>query len=275
MSDQLSIRGDRPSGGAGRKVSARGTWKVFGVLMLGALVGAVGIMPYALALSGLSAQSITPLLLVASVVQTLVLTAIATSVGLNLGERIGLGAPLLHALLAREKEAKGQLRALLVPSIVVGVITGAVIILLDLVVFYSQLPPAVRELTSSQPEAWKGALASFYGGIVEELLMRLGLMTTLVWLGTKLTRSDRPSAAVVWSSNILVAVLFGLGHLPATATVVEITGLIVVRAIVLNGVAGVVFGWLYWRRGLLSAITAHFSADIVLHVLPALFLPLL
>ncbi|MBI2954233.1 MAG: CPBP family intramembrane metalloprotease [Chloroflexi bacterium] len=272
MSHHLSIREDQPGDGDERKVSATGTWKVFGVLMLGALVGAVGILPYALALTGPSAVTITPLLLAASVAQTLIITAIATSVGLNLGERIGLGAPLLHALLAREKKAKGQLLALLLPSIVIGLITGAVIILLDVVVFSSQLFTAVQELSSQQPEAWKGFLASFYGGIVEELLMRLGLMTTLVWLGTKLTRRDRPGAAVVWSSIILVSVLFGVAHLPATAAIVQITWLIVVRAIVLNGVAGIVFGWLYWRRGLLSAVIAHFSADIVLHVLPPLFL---
>ena len=66
-----------------------------------------------------------------------------------------------------------------------------------------------------------------------------------------------------------VAVLFGLGHLPATAAMVPLTTLVVARALVLNGLAGVVFGWLYWRRDLLAAMVAHFSADIVLHVLAA------
>jgi membrane protease YdiL (CAAX protease family) len=33
---------------------------------------------------------------------------------------------------------------------------------------------------------------------------------------------------------------------------------------------GVLYGWCYWRRGLLAAMVAHFSADIVLHALPAL-----
>jgi hypothetical protein len=36
---------------------------------------------------------------------------------------------------------------------------------------------------------------------------------------------------------------------------------------VLNGIGGIVFGWLYWRNGLESAMTAHFSADIVVHVM--------
>jgi hypothetical protein len=34
----------------------------------------------------------------------------------------------------------------------------------------------------------------------------------------------------------------------------------------LNGIVALVFGYLYWQRGSESAILAHFSADIVLHV---------
>ena len=35
----------------------------------------------------------------------------------------------------------------------------------------------------------------------------------------------------------------------------------------MNGIPGVAFGWLYWQRGLEAAMVAHFSADLVLHVL--------
>jgi membrane protease YdiL (CAAX protease family) len=41
---------------------------------------------------------------------------------------------------------------------------------------------------------------------------------------------------------------------------------VIVRALLLNGIGGIVFGWLYWKRGLLAAMLAHFSADVVLHV---------
>lgn len=51
-----------------------------------------------------------------------------------------------------------------------------------------------------------------------------------------------------------------------------LTGLVVTRAIVLNGLAAVIFGHLYWTRGLEAAILAHFSADIVLHVVAPPFL---
>ena len=37
-----------------------------------------------------------------------------------------------------------------------------------------------------------------------------------------------------------------------------------------NGSIGVIFGWLYWKKGLESAMIAHFSSDVVLHVITPL-----
>jgi membrane protease YdiL (CAAX protease family) len=38
------------------------------------------------------------------------------------------------------------------------------------------------------------------------------------------------------------------------------------RTLLLNGIAGLVFGWFYVRHGLESAMLSHFCADLVLHV---------
>ena len=70
-----------------------------------------------------------------------------------------------------------------------------------------------------------------------------------------------------WGANVVAAVLFGLGHLPATAALLPLTPLIVVRAVVLNGVAAIPFGWLFRRRGIEIAMAAHFTTVIVLHVI--------
>ncbi len=91
-------------------------------------------------------------------------------------------------------------------------------------------------------------------------------MTLLVWIGSLLTRSQHGSV-VLWIAIVLAAVAFGLGHLPATAALgIPLNGLVITRAIVLNGVGGLLFGWLYARRGLESAVVAHYSADIMLLV---------
>ncbi len=97
-------------------------------------------------------------------------------------------------------------------------------------------------------------------------------MSFLVWLGrwVSKTADGGPTLAVLWIANVLAAVLFGLGHLPATAALVPLTPLVVVRAVVLNGIVGIGFGYLYFKRGLESAMISHFSADLILHVLFAI-----
>ena len=40
----------------------------------------------------------------------------------------------------------------------------------------------------------------------------------------------------------------------------------------LNGIAAIPFGYLYWKRGLESAMIAHFCADFVIYVVGVMFL---
>lgn len=122
---------------------------------------------------------------------------------------------------------------------------------------------------------WQGFLGSFYGGIVEEILLRLFLVTLVVWVLWKFSKpktdTSTPTSTSMWIAIIVAAVIFGLGHLPATAALVTVTPVVVARAVLLNGIGGIIFGWLYWKKGLESAMIAHFTTDIVLLVvLPAL-----
>ncbi len=255
----------------------RATWRVFGVLMAGGFVGVVGILPYALTLldrlPGSVSDALPPLwvLLPLQVGQSMVLLGAATALGLWLGPKVGLGAPLIYGLMSGDRVARSRLRALLIPSAALGVLVSVGIVLVDRVVFAPRLAAAGRDgLGDLQPPPWQGFLASFYGAVAEELLMRLGLMTLLVWLGARLTRTSIPRPLVVWAAIVSTALLFGAGHLPTTAAVLPLTPLLVARALLLNGMGGIIFGWLYWRRGLLAAMLAHFSADLVLHVVAPL-----
>jgi hypothetical protein len=189
---------------------------------------------------------------------------------------VDLGTPILEAA-TRGETVTDRVRAILPLSMVLGILVT--LLLLGLEFFYFQ-PAMLRELGTAanalglqtQPAAWKGFLASFYGGIAEEIQLRLFIMSFFVWLGRffSKTTEGKPTNAVFWIANVLAAVLFGLGHLPVTAVLVPLTPLVIARAIVLNGLLGVIFGWLYWKRGLEAAMISHFSADIVLHVLLAL-----
>ena len=131
---------------------------------------------------------------------------------------------------------------------------------------------ALTNASPAAPGPWKGFLASFYGGFDEELLLRLCVMSFLAWLGRFVSRTaeGRPTLVVLWVANVPAAILFGLGHLPATALLLPLTPLVVLRAVILNGLAGVAFGYLYFTRGLESAMLSHFTGDLVPHVLFAM-----
>jgi hypothetical protein len=107
-------------------------------------------------------------------------------------------------------------------------------------------------------------LGLLYGGIVEELLLRWGVMSLLVWLGWRviLRKEGSASPAIFWGAIIVAAVLFGIGHLPALANMVALTPLLVIRTILLNALGGILFGWLFWRRGLEVAMVAHAAAHV-------------
>jgi hypothetical protein len=259
-------------------------WRLFLVLLGGAILGLIAIVPYSLALQGdaaiaaAAAKAAMPLWLLIAIQLGLQVPvfAVAIWVGLSFARSIGLGLPLIEKWLSGERIGE-DLRRILLPSIGLGVILALLIIALEVVIFQPALaaqigPNALTGATAAKPGPFKGFLASFYGGIDEEILLRLCVMSFLAWLGRFFSKTPdgKPTLTVLWIANVLAAVLFGLGHLPATAVLVPLTPLIVARAIALNGLIGVGFGYLYFKHGLESAMISHFSADIVLHVLFAI-----
>lgn len=245
----------------------------FVVLFLAGLLGALAVLPYLFALvpptEGLSLTVIA----VASVVQLGALVAVATLIGLYLGPKVGLGAPLLRARLDGH-EVGPKLRETLRFAVPLGVAAALAIVVLD--VAFGAVGASIPADAVDQPELWKRALASLYGGITEELLVRFGLMTLLVWLSTFVVGGeDGPADGAVWAAIVLTALAFGAGHLGTLASITDPTPLLVVRTVLLNAVGGIVFGWLYWRRGIEAAMVAHLTADLTLHVVVAELLAVL
>jgi membrane protease YdiL (CAAX protease family) len=245
--------------------------KVFGILMVAASLAQAAIVPYSLTLTGAAIPDALfwPILLL-SLAQGLVLVAPLTALGLWLGPRVGLGAPLLSAWIEGRPGAARDLRRATLLALGIGAVAG-VLLVIGAVAFVPWMPQEL--LQAPVPSWWQALLASVSAGVTEELLLRLGVLTVLVWLGTKLLRRDAPSPTTVWLAMGIAALLFGLGHLPLAASLAPLTTLMVIRTLVLNGFAGMVFGWLYWRHGLVAAMAAHTGADIVLHVLSRLVVP--
>lgn len=262
--------------------------KLFFILWAACILAVIAVLPFSLAtqaatLDAFKEQLTIPfwLLLVIQVGQSAVLFAIAAGAGLWLATRTGLGLPFVEGWLDG-KPIWERLPRVAGLAAIIGVVGSLIVIALDVEVFAPAMEtllegtPLAEQPEVLQPAWWKGLLASFYGGISEEVLLRLFMLTLLAWLGHFISQTEegRPTVVVLWVANLLAAVLFGLGHLPATAQAgIPITPMIITRAVALNGVLALAFGWLYWTRGLESAIIAHFSADIVLHVILPLVTP--
>jgi len=188
-------------------------------------------------------------------------------VGCLTGPRAGF-VSLIYEKTAYGKPILPTLKPQLTLSIVFGLIFSLVVIVLDMA-FLPFMGEEFAVLTKDQDPGLFGLLANLvmgilYGGITEELLLRWGVMSFLVWLGWKLVGSskDSPPGAVVWAAIFLSAILFGVGHLPAMAAMVPLTTIIVFRTVFLNAIGGIVFGWLYWRYSLEAAMVAHAFAHV-------------
>jgi len=257
-------------------------WRAFFVLWALAVAGTAAVLPYTLTLQGpvlekAVASKALPLPLPALIaiqvlVQSPVMFGVVTLAGLWLARRVGLGAPVLERwAISREPVAPG-LRAIAPRAAAVGVAAGLAIALIDQVAFSAgmreELARAAFPPATVHPPAWQGVLASLYGGVDEELLTRLFLLSLLAWLGSWVTgtRGARPAPVVLWSANVLAALLFGAGHLPAVRAMgLSLDAFLLARTLLLNGVAGIAFGWLYLSVGLEASMIAHLSADLVLH----------
>jgi len=179
--------------------------------------------------------------------------------GLWLGERYGLTAPWLRAWVYRQPRPQTPQRWWW--SVLIGLVTGLITVAISTDWQHLGHQPAARMLDW----AWRGALAMFQGGITEEIMCRLFIMSLLLWLMARLGGGARPWMFVV--AIVTAALLFGAMHLPAAISVgLASSPLAIARIVLPNLIVGLPCGWLFWKYGLEHAMVAHFASDFVLHV---------
>ena len=200
--------------------------------------------------------------LLASGAQTAALLALAVAVGVRLAPRVGLRAPAVSAWVAGQPVAPA-LRPQWLPGLCGGVL-GAVWLW-----GLSLLQPAALQ-PADPASAMPLAVKLLYGGITEELLMRWGVMTLLLWLLWRLGQRGQgaPARRLVVLSVILSALLFALGHLPAAQALAgALTPQVVAFVLVGHTAFGLVAGGLYARYGLETAMVAHVLGHALAHAL--------
>ncbi len=164
---------------------------------------------------------------------------------------------------------KKPLTACLVLSVI-----GGIAFALDPWLFGKSIPEILSGVDAGMTPA--AVIASIlYGGIIEEIMLRLFMLSLLSFLLGKIFCRGR-SALPDWvfiTANIIAAVLFAAGHLPATVmTFGTLTPLLLVRCFLYNGGFGLLFGYLYRRYGIQYAMISHALLHIISKGIWAIFL---
>jgi hypothetical protein len=188
-----------------------------------------------------------------------ILVIVAVIVGTILYQKVNLRVPVIEKWVGINKEPL-DIYGIVKSGISGGVIAGIVVVLV--VLLFKPMMSAEYEKLS---QSFQLSLAArfLYGGITEEILLRFGLMTLIIWVSSKMLKGTK--SAVYWIGIVMAAVIFAIGHFPAVYGVIENPGIILLTYILIGNTAGgLIFGWLYWKKGLESAFIAHIFIHIVL-----------
>ena len=216
--------------------------------------------------AGMEVPHVTPALKLLSLIQPTVLLSVAVLVGIVLAPKVGLSSPVAEAVAGKGQPLGPVLTPQIIPALIGG-LAGGVAIILIWFLLKPLLPPDFVARSAELNKLLPLPTRLLYGGITEELLLRWGLMTLLVWAGWRLFQRGRgkPQAVYFVGAIIISAIIFGLGHLPfAFAIVPNINVALILYVISGNSIFRSIAGYLYWTRGLESAMMAHMMAHIVM-----------
>lgn len=208
----------------------------------------------------IAAQGINPALLgIITAVQAAGYGLVLGAVGILLAKKIGLW----------KEERKLEKKPLILTAIV-AILGGMLLILSDLL-FFGNYSEVIRESYAVKPTVTYILAAVVYGGVIEEVMLRLFFMSLLAFLLQKLFRKGSGTTGLLIAANVIAALLFAAVHLPATAMLMGLTPMILFRCFLLNGGLGLAFGWLYRKFGLRYAMLAHAGCHIISKLIWILF----
>lgn len=202
------------------------------------------------------------LLIAITAFQSIIYAVVCGVFGIILANKIGLW-----------RKIKFEKNKLIAP-IVISVVGGLFLILGDLLIF-GHFNELIKTSFDAKPNISYIITAFTYGGVIEEVMMRLFFMSLVAFVIFKIfykKEKDIPTKVFV-IANIIAAILFALGHLPATIQFFGRLDLILfIRCMVMNGAFGLAFGWLYRKYGIQYAMIAHFGCHLISQLIWLIFI---
>ncbi|KTD07365.1 CPBP family intramembrane metalloprotease [Legionella jamestowniensis] len=187
--------------------------------------------------------------------QTLFMVLLMTFAGSVLSLKTGLNAPILEALL-EGRASFSQVQEMLLPVFLTTV--GGLIVFL--IFYYGFVRSMLDEKTFHIMRKVRAVLGIdgciLYGGVVEEVIARWGLLNVLTFFSILFSRTK--SALIIWVAILLSGIVIALGQLPAyLAAGCQSSRRFIYSMLLLNSWQAILFGWIFWQFGLVAAIGAH------------------
>lgn len=238
--------------------------KPFFILWIGCIFGYLAAVPFGFELQQeIYSKVDTPLhlIIISQLATTVVLYGLLIFVGLSMLPKTPFSFAIIRNL------ERGDLKKNIVYAVISGLLAFTAIFLV------TYLPNYLYEgmqnsLVISTASVWKGFLASFYGAINEEVLLRLFVMTSIAYGLLKISWLTKETIQpyIVWFSIVVSSLIFGLGHVPAALGAgFSLDARLFFSIFLPYTVGGLFFGHIFWKKGFEYAVISHFVVDIMLN----------
>ena len=245
----------------------RNNWKYILFLLIFGLIGGYFTTVYSIQSisqdlldQALAEAGSVDLIIIVGTIQSVLYAVVLGIIGKIFAEKLGLWRKFTF-----NKKANFEL----ILAIVIG---GSAFILLDYFAF-APYSDAIRTSYLSKPTVEYFIASVTYGAVIEEVMLRLFLMSLVAIVLKKLLKKEYVNDNILMIANIVAAIIFAAGHLPATfMTISPVTPMIIFRCFLLNGGFGLIFGRLYRKYGIHYAMLAHGGFHIVSKLIWILFI---
>ncbi len=242
--------------------------KVFYALLILSTASTFLSLPFLLSLDALAPNPAvqSPVGLIAYLLGYTAIFAVTIFIGLKASKSAGLKLPAFEGLVG-DKTVSQSVGGFWADSLLYGMLMALLVATLELL-FVAVFGVSVVQNAVSASLSEK-VLAVFYGAVNVEIIFRLFVMSIVVFALVKLNRDKKLGSIGMWTAILVTGALAGLAQLPALSDIVYLDPVVVTRVVGLYVISGALFGYLYWKYGLLSAMMAHFAYDLTLFaVLP-------
>ena len=117
--------------------------------------------------------------------------------------------------------------------------------------------PEMYQPNFSIPSISQALASIFYRGLGQEILLRFGVMTTIIYVLSSRGREMTPTIYTI--GIIFTAILFTFAQYNSAAALTDFNFILIVRILLLNALDGILYGWLYYKF--------HFEAAVICHML--------